>query len=161
MCYFIFIFMILEGKKCPDFIAKDENDNNISLESLSGKNFVLYFYPKDDTPGCTIEANDFNRLKSNFETLNCVIIGVSKDSAKSHIKFKEKHSLNFSLITDESKDLCNIFGTLKEKSMFGKKYIGVSRDTFLINKDGIVIKVWNNVSAKGHADDVLKTVKSL
>lgn len=153
--------MILQGDKCPNFASKDEAGKDVSLSSLLGKNIVLYFYPKDDTPGCTIEANDFNRLKAEFNKLNCTIIGVSKDSVKSHIKFKEKFSLNFPLIADESKEICNMFGVLKEKSMFGKKYIGVSRDTFLIDKDGIIVKIWNNVSAKNHAEDVLKALKSL
>ena len=153
--------MLTEGAKVPNFIASDEGGNEVSSSKLFGKNFVLYFYPKDDTPGCTVEANDFNKLKAEFEALNCFIFGISKDSAKSHIAFKDKYCLNFPLITDESTEICNMFGTLREKSMFGKKYMGVSRDTFLIDKNGIIVKVWREVSANGHADEVLKKVKSL
>ena len=153
--------MIAEGKKSPNFKGKDENGGEVSLSSLAGKNFILYFYPKDDTPGCTIEANEFNKLKTEFEAHNCFVFGISKDSAKSHIAFKEKYCLNFPLITDESTEICNAFEVLREKSMFGKKYMGVSRDTFLIDKNGIIVKVWRDVSANGHADEVLKMVKSL
>ncbi len=153
--------MIEEGKLCPNFASKDEVGNEISPSLLKGQNFVLYFYPKDDTPGCTIEANDFNRLKAEFAKLNCLILGISKDDAKSHIKFKEKYCLEFPLLLDENESLCKIFDVLKEKSMFGKKYIGISRDTFLINSKGEIAKIWRNVSANGHAQDVLNIVKSL
>jgi peroxiredoxin Q/BCP len=153
--------MLMENGKSPDFITKDESGNEISLTNLKGKNFVLYFYPKDDTPGCTIEANDFTKLKPQFEALNCLIFGVSKDSAKSHTAFKEKHCLSFPLLLDLNGEICTKFDVLKEKSMFGKKYIGISRDTFLIDKEGKIIKIWRNVSANGHAEEVLKTLKSL
>ena len=153
--------MTLENTKCPNFKTTDEVGNEVSLASLQGKNFILYFYPKDDTPGCTIEANDFNRLKQDFEQANCLVFGISRDGAKSHIKFKEKYCLNFPLLLDEKGEICTSFDVLKEKSMFGKKYIGVSRDTFLVNSNGDIAKVWRNVSANGHAEEVLKTLKSL
>jgi thioredoxin-dependent peroxiredoxin len=153
--------MILKGDKCPNFIGKDENGEEISSSSLLGKNFVLYFYPKNDTPGCTIEANEFNNLLLEFEKLNCTVVGISKDSPKSHNKFKEKYCLKFPLITDESTEICNTFGVMKEKSMFGKKYLGISRDTFLVDKNGNIVKIWNNVTASGHANDVLTALKSL
>ncbi len=153
--------MLTENTKCPSFTAKDEQGTEISLTSLKDKNFVLYFYPKDDTPGCTIEANDFNKLNPEFEKLNCLVIGVSKDEAKSHLKFKEKYCLNFPLIVDTEGTLCTQFDVLKEKSMFGKKYIGISRDTFLINSKGEIAKIWRNVSSNGHANEVLSTLKSL
>ena len=150
-----------ENMNCPNFEAKDENGNLISLNSLKGTNFVLYFYPKDDTPGCTIEANDFNKLKPEFEGLNCKIFGVSKDDEKSHKAFKEKYCLNFPLLLDTEGKICEMFDVIKEKSMFGKKYMGISRDTFLINTKGEIIKIWRNVSAAGHAALVLKEIKSI
>jgi peroxiredoxin Q/BCP len=153
--------MTSENEKCPNFKTKDEAGSEVSLASLEGKNFVLYFYPKDDTPGCTIEANDFNRLKADFEKQNCLVFGVSRDSTKSHLKFKEKYCLNFPLLMDEEGEICTKFDVLKEKSMFGKKYIGISRDTFLVDAKGNIAKVWRNVSANGHAEEVLQTLKSL
>lgn len=153
--------MLKENANCPEFEAIDENGNSISLKTLKGTNFVLYFYPKDDTPGCTIEANDFNKLKGEFEKLNCQIFGVSRDSGKSHKAFKEKYCLEFPLIVDGEEKLCKMFDVMQEKSMFGKKYMGVSRDTFLINKEGKIAFIWRNVSASGHAQDVLKKLESL
>ena len=153
--------MVEVNGKCPDFESVDENENVVSLEKLKGSNFILYFYPKDDTPGCTIEANDFNKLKPEFEKLNCQIFGVSKDSHKSHKAFKEKYCLEFPLIVDSEEKLCKTFDVIKEKSMFGKKYMGISRDTFLINKEGVVVSAWRNVSAAGHAKEVFEKLKNL
>lgn len=149
------------GQVAPQFAVKDEEGKIVSSSALKGSNFVLYFYPKDDTPGCTIEANEFNGLKKEFEALNCKIFGVSKDSAKSHKAFKEKYCLNFPLLLDEEGELCKAFDVWKEKQMFGKKYMGISRDTFLINKDGILSFIWRNVRANSHADEVLKQLKKL
>lgn len=151
--------MLSIGSDCPTFNVKDESRNNISSLDLRGINFVLYFYPKDDTPGCTIEANDFNKLKLEFEKLDCKIFGVSKDGVKSHKSFKEKYCLNFPLILDEDSKLCQTFNVMKEKSMFGKKYVGISRDTFLIDRGGRINFIWRNVSANGHANDVLTKLK--
>lgn len=153
--------MLEAGKLAPSFNTHDEAGNVVTNITLNGSNFVLYFYPKDDTPGCTIEANDFNKLKQEFEKLECKIFGVSADSAKSHNKFKEKYCLNFPLLMDENKEICKNFDVIKEKSMFGKKYMGISRDTFLIGKDGKIIKIWRNVSATGHAQNVLNELKKL
>ena len=153
--------MLEVGSAVPFFEGICDDGEKVSSLSLKGGFFVLYFYPKDDTPGCTIEANDFNNFKKQFEELNCKIIGVSKDSIKSHNKFKEKYCLNFPLISDEKMEICKIFNVLKEKSMFGKKYLGISRDTFLINKEGKIAFIWQNVSAAGHALKVLEKLKSL
>lgn len=150
-----------EGQLCPSFEAKEEAGNVVSTANLKGANFVLYFYPKDDTPGCTIEANEFNKLKPEFEKLNCKLFGVSKDTAKSHLAFKEKYCLEFPLLLDEEGKLCEMFDVIKEKSMFGKKYMGISRDTFLIDSTGKVVKIWRNVSANGHAMEVLNELKKI
>ena len=141
--------MTLElGKKVPDLSLHIGKDKVIKLADLKGKFIVLYFYPKDDTPGCTIEAQDFNRLKPEFDKLNTVIIGVSKDKLDSHDKFKEKYSLGFDLASDENSNLCEQLGVCIEKSMFGKKYMGIDRATFLLDKERIVKHIWRSVNAK-------------
>lgn len=148
------------GDKAPIFESISTN-GEISLADLKGKNVILYFYPKDDTPGCTIEAQDFSKKIAQFKQNNCVILGVSKDSITSHEKFIIKHSLDITLISDPDTDLCKKFGVIKEKSMFGKKYMGIDRSTFLINSAGNIEKVWRSVKVKGHADAVLDEVKKL
>jgi thioredoxin-dependent peroxiredoxin len=154
--------MTLEiGNKAPLFALKNEKNEEISLADLKGKNVVLYFYPKDDTPGCTIEAQDFTKKFKDFEKLNTIILGVSKDNCASHNKFIEKYKLSFSLLVDEEVELCNKYGVIKEKSMFGKKYLGIDRSTFLINKMGKISQIWRSVKVKGHVDEVLKELKSI
>lgn len=131
----------------------------IKLSDYAGKFVVLYFYPKDKTPGCTIESKDFRDLHNEFLTNNAVILGVSRDSLKSHDSFKEKYEFPFELISDHDKFLCNAFEVLAEKSLFGKKYIGIVRSTFLINPNGQIQQEWIKVSIKGHAQAVLDAIK--
>ncbi len=147
------------GDKAPDFKMKIGDDKSLALADLNGKNIVLYFYPKDDTPGCTIEAQEFNKLKKDFESLNAIIIGVSKDDIKSHSKFKDKYCLDFDLASDDNKT-CEEYGVWAEKSMYGKTYMGIERTTFLIDKNGSIAHIWNKVSASGHASEVLQTIKT-
>jgi peroxiredoxin Q/BCP len=137
-----------------------DKGKEIKLSDLKGKFVVLYFYPKDDTPGCTIEANDFNNLKPEFEKLNAIIIGVSKDDLNSHDKFKQKHCLQFNLASDTSYT-CEKYGVWGEKSMYGKKYMGINRVTFLIDKDGWIAHIWPKVSVASHAKEVLDTIKEI
>ena len=147
------------GKIAPSFSLPCDDGSNIELSELRGKNVVLYFYPKDDTPGCTIEAQDFAKNIEKFKDLDSVVIGVSRDGIKSHCKFIEKYNLNFNLISDEN--LCQKYGVLKEKSMFGKKYQGIDRSTFIIDKVGNVAKIWRSVSVNGHVAEVLAHLKKL
>ena len=149
------------GDKAPLFALKNDKDQEISLADLKGKNVILYFYPKDNTPGCTIEAQDFSSNIKEFNKLDAVILGVSKDSAKSHTKFIEKFGLEFDLLVDEDIELCNLYGVIKEKSMFGKKYQGIDRSTFLIDKMGKISKIWRSVKVKGHIDAVLQELKEI
>ena len=153
--------MIKEGDKAIDFKMPIDEQSNITLETYAGKNIVLYFYPKDDTPGCTKEAIDFTAHLEEFTKNDTVIIGVSADSIKQHKKFSEKHGLNVILASDEDKKTCEDYGVWVEKSMYGKKYMGINRATFLIDKDRIVQKIWDKVSVPGHVEDVLESVKNL
>lgn len=152
---------IVIGMQAPDFSGYVAEGTKISNQQFLGKYVVLYFYPKDSTPGCTVEANDFNDLKDEFNKNNAVIIGVSKDSLKSHQKFCDKYSLQFQLISDEECATCNNYGVWVEKSMYGKKYMGIQRATFLIDPDGNIACIWPKVSVKGHAGDVLSKIKEL
>ncbi len=153
--------MALEiGSAAPDFSLPDETGNLVSLASLEGKKIVLYFYPKDDTSGCTIQAKDFTCLVDDFAKAGAVVIGVSPDSVKSHVKFSTKHDLNISLLADEEKTAIQAYGLWIEKSMYGKKYMGVNRSTFLIGEDGTIEAVWKGVSVPGHAEAVLETLKN-
>lgn len=147
------------GQSAPLFALLSDEGTEISLKELKGQNVVLYFYPKDNTPGCTIEAQDFTKKIQAFSDLDCVVLGVSKDSAASHCKFIEKYNLAFNLLVDEDTELCQKYDVLKEKSMFGKKYIGIERSTFLINKMGKIVKIWHSVKVKGHVDEVLEVLK--
>lgn len=149
------------GKNAPNFSLPSDEGTEISLSELKGKNVVLYFYPKDDTPGCTIEAQDFTRKLKDFEKLDAIVLGVSKDSVKSHCKFIEKYSINFNLLADEKQEACKNYDVIKEKSMMGKKYMGIERSTFLINKLGKISKIWREVKVNGHVDEVLESLKEL
>ena len=153
--------MIKEGDKAINFNMPIDEKTNITLETYTGKNIVLYFYPKDDTPGCTKEAIDFTAHLEEFTKHDTVIIGVSADSLKQHKKFSEKHSLNVILASDEDKKTCEDYGVWVEKSMYGKKYMGIERSTFIINSKGVLIKEWRKVKVNGHADEVLKYIKEL
>jgi peroxiredoxin Q/BCP len=149
------------GKKAPAFDLPSDGDGRIKLSGLKGQKVVLYFYPKDDTSGCTQEAIDFNGLRKQFEKANTVIIGVSPDSVKSHDKFKAKHELDFDLVSDESKTMLEAYGVWVEKSMYGRKYMGVERTTVLIDEAGKIAQVWNKVKVPGHAKEVLAAAKAL
>ena len=133
----------------------------IRLSDFKGKNIVLYFYPKDSTPGCTLEGQDFRDNKSKFSARNTVILGVSRDSIKSHENFKSKQSFSFDLLSDPDEKLCKQFDVIKEKNMYGKKVIGIERSTFLIDEDGILVKEWRKVKVKGHVGEVLEEIKKL
>lgn len=149
------------GDKAPDFEVPDDAGGKISLASFAGKKLVLYFYPKDDTSGCTKEAIDLNGLRAEFKKAGAAILGASPDSVASHVKFKTKHKLEIALASDETKKLLNAYGVWVEKSMYGRKYMGVERTTFLIGKDGKIATVWNKVKVPGHAEAVLAAVKAL
>ncbi len=150
-----------EGQKAPEFTAKINDDKEISLRDYAGKNVILYFYPKDNTPGCTKQACGFNEELSSFEELNTIILGVSKDSLKKHKNFKEKYSLGFPLIADEDGELCETYKVWKEKSMYGKTFMGIERTTFLIDTEGTIKKIWPKVKVKDHITEVLEAVKAL
>jgi len=153
--------MIKENTKAPDFTLPSTNGENQKLKDLLGKYVVIYFYPKDDTPGCTIETNDFNKLYPKFEKLNCEIFGISKDTIKSHDKFREKFKIKFDLLSDEEIKVLKKYKVWGKKKFMGREFMGIIRSTFLIDKKGKVIKVWDNVKVKDHAREVLETLKSL
>jgi peroxiredoxin Q/BCP len=152
---------LVVGKKAPAFKLPTDGDGSLSLKSLAGQKVVLYFYPKDDTSGCTQEAIEFNGLKAQFTKANTVIVGVSPDSCASHDKFKAKHKLGFSLVSDETKDMLQAYGVWVEKSMYGRKYMGVERTTILIDEDGKIAQIWSKVKVPGHAKEVLEVAKAL
>ncbi|MCH2037214.1 MAG: thioredoxin-dependent thiol peroxidase [Rickettsiales bacterium] len=147
-----------EGDHIPDFSLPADGGDTVSLADYKGKNIVLYFYPKDDTPGCTKESEAFRDMHEQFTDANTVILGVSKDSVASHDKFKAKYDLPFKLISDEEHSMLEAFGVWKEKNMYGKKYMGIERTTFLIDGEGIVKKRWSKVKVKGHVEEVLAQV---
>ena len=151
----------LEGKKCPNFNGQCTSDLVMSNKDFIGKNLVVYFYPKDSTPGCTTEGQDFRDNYKKFKDFNTEIIGVSRDSIKSHENFKLKQSFPFELLSDHDEKMCKAFDVMKMKSMYGREYMGVDRSTFLINKSGKVVKEWRSVKVKGHVDEVLLKVKDL
>ena len=146
------------GKKIPAFTSTLDDGSEIKSTDLIGKNIVIYFYPKDSTPGCTKEGEDFRDLYKKFTQCNAVIFGVSRDSVASHEKFKTKYNFPFHLISDESESLCKLFDVIKEKNMYGRKYMGIERSTFLINDEGILVEEWRKVKVKGHAQAVLDTL---
>ena len=148
------------GKKVPAFNLPATGEQKIRLSSLKGSNVVLYFYPRDSTPGCTREGQDFRDSMAKFKRQNTIILGVSRDSLKSHEKFKEKQAFNFELISDEDETLCDIFDVIKMKNMYGKQVRGIERSTFLIGDDGKLLKEWRKVKVAGHVDDVLDAVKA-
>jgi thioredoxin-dependent peroxiredoxin len=148
-----------EGDKAPDFEAKDQNGNNVSLADYKGKTVILYFYPKDDTPGCTAEACSFRDNYQSLVSMGFEVIGVSTDDEKSHKKFESKYSLPFTLIADESKEIVEAYGVWVEKNMYGKKYMGTARKTFLINGDGIITKIIDKVDTKNSSQQVLEFLK--
>jgi thioredoxin-dependent peroxiredoxin len=148
------------GDEAPDFSLPGDGGSTISLSALRGKQVVLYFYPKDDTSGCTLEAKDFNDKKAQFAKAGAVIIGVSADSVASHDKFKKKYGLDFALVSDENKAMLESYGVWVEKSMYGKKYMGIERSTFLVDTAGRIRNVWSKVKVPGHVDEVLKAAQA-
>ena len=152
--------MIKENTKAPLFELPSTNKKNYSLKDSIGKYIVIYFYPKDDTPGCTIETNDFNKLLSKFKKLECEVFGISKDNLKSHDKFKDKYKIKFDLLSDEKIDVLKKYKVWAKKKFMGKEFMGIVRTTFLIDKKGKILKIWKNVKAKDHAIEVLEVLKA-
>lgn len=152
---------VQEGKKAPDFELATDGNGKVKLSALKGQNVIVYFYPKDDTSGCTKESCGFNEMLPDFDKLNAKIIGISKDSVKSHDKFKEKYHLNFTLASDEAGEVCDKYGVWVEKSMYGRKYMGIERSTFLIDANGIVQKAWRKVNVPGHVEEVYEALQDL
>jgi thioredoxin-dependent peroxiredoxin len=154
--------MVLKvGDAAPGFTLPTDGGGSVSLASLAGQNVCLYFYPKDDTSGCTKEAIAFNGLKKQFAAANTQIIGISADSVASHDKFKKKYGLEFALASDEQKAMLEAYGVWVEKSMYGKKYMGIERSTFLVGKAGKVAAIWTKVKVDGHAEEVLTAAQKL
>ena len=150
-----------DKSKAPNFLGLIDENEHLSLDNFKGKYLVIYFYPKDKTSGCTIESQDFRDHYKKFKPKNCAIVGVSRDSIKSHKSFQDKESLNFPLISDPDEVMCNAYGVMKEKSMYGRKYMGIERSTFLISPDGKIIKEWRGVKVPGHVEDVYQMLCSL
>lgn len=153
--------MIEDGQTAPDFTLPSDGGGSVTLSELSGKSVVVYFYPKADTPGCTKQAIGFTDLGAEFEAAGAVVLGISKDPVKKLDKFRDKHELGVSLLSDEDSDVCERYGVWKEKSMYGKTYMGIERSTFLIAPDGTIAQSWRKVKVPGHVDAVLEAVKSL
>lgn len=149
-----------EGKKAPDFKLTDQNEKTISLSDYKGKNVILYFYPKDDTSGCTKEACSFRDDFPKFKKVDAVILGVSPDSVESHKKFVKKYNLNFSLLADENKEVIKKYDVWKEKSLYGRKYMGVERTTYIIDPEGKIKKIFRKVKVDGHNKEVMEALKS-
>ena len=153
--------MLKINSKAPLFTAVSTSKNNYSLKDSFGKYVVLYFYPKDNTPGCTIETNDFNKLLSKFNKLNCEVYGISKDSLDNHFKFKDKYKIKFDLLADEDLKLLKKYKVWGKKKFMGREFMGTIRSTYLIDKKGLIIKAWENVKVKDHAKEVLETLKNI
>ena len=154
--------MIGIGEKAPDFtLPRSAGEGALTLSTLRGGKVVLYFYPRDDTPGCTLEAIDFTRLRAEFEAAGTTVIGISRDTAEKHAKFCAKHGLGIILVSDAESDTCARYGTWVEKKMYGKVSMGIQRATFLIDTNGVVAQVWPKVSVEGHAEEVLAAARAL
>ncbi len=149
------------GSKIENFTRPATGGKDISLDDFKGKNVVLYFYPKDSTPGCTTEGGDFRDHIKDFEKANTVILGVSRDSIRRHENFKAKQAFPFDLLSDEDESLCKQFDVIKLKKLYGKEYMGIDRSTFLIDKNGVLAREWRGVKVKGHVDEVLKAAQAL
>lgn len=149
------------GDMAPDFTLPTDGGAELSLADLRGQKVVLYFYPKDNTPGCTTESCAFNDALPDFEKLNVQIVGVSKCSVKKHDNFKAKYGFKFPLVSDENSDLCERYGVWKEKSMYGKKFMGIERSTFLIDEEGKIAAIWPKVKVKGHVEEVQNALQEL
>lgn len=151
----------LLNKKAPTFTIAATGDQEISLSDYAGKNVILYFYPKDNTPGCTQEGQDFRDQYNKFKRNKTVVLGVSRDSVKSHEGFKEKQEFPFDLLADVDENLCKAYDVIKEKSLYGKKYMGIERSTFIIDSKGILRAEWRKVKVKDHVDEVLQTLREI
>ncbi len=153
--------MVKVNIKAPDIRLPSTNNLEYSLKKSVGNYVVIYFYPKNDTPGCTLETNDFNKLLPNFRKLNCEVYGISKDSLENHIKFKKKYKIKFDLLSDLDKKVLKKYKVWGKKKFMGREFMGIIRSTFLIDKKGRVLKIWNNVRVKDHAKEVLSTLKKV
>ena len=153
--------MLKTNTKAPDFKLPSTSKDKYSLKDSIGKYVVIYFYPKDDTPGCTIETNDFNKLLSKFKKLECEVYGISKDNLKSHDKFRDKYKIKFDLLADEELTVLKKNKVWGKKKFMGREFMGINRTTFLIDKKGKIIKIWENVKVKDHAKVVLETIKNI
>ena len=153
--------MIKENIKAPIFKLPSTNKKNYSLKDSLGKYVVIYFYPKDDTPGCTIETNDFNKLLPKFKKLNCEVLGISKDSLNSHDKFRDKYKIKFDLLADEKLEVLKKYKVWGKKKFMGREFMGVIRSSILIDRKGKILKVWDNVKVKDHAKEVLETLNDI
>jgi len=152
---------VVIGKKVPDFKAVTTDGNEWRLKEAAGSNVVLFFYPKDMTPGCTIEAQEFRDLQAQFRRAKTQVVGISRDSCTSHQKFRTKENLNYELLSDEEESLCKLFDVIREKNMYGKKVFGIERSTFLVDSEGKLAAEWRKVKAEGHAQVVLAAAKAL
>jgi len=152
---------VVMNRKVPAFKSQVTGDKEISLADCKGKNLVLYFYPRDNTPGCTTEGQDFRDKILTFSRRNTMVLGVSRDSLKSHENFRTKHKFPFDLISDEDEILCRQFDVIKEKNMYGRKVMGIERSTFLIDDKGVLRREWRKVKVPGHVDEVLEAIKEL
>ena len=153
--------MLKEKAKAPDIKLSSTNNVKFNLKNSSGNFVIIYFYPKDDTPGCTLETNDFNKLLPHFRKLNCEVYGISKDSLDSHNKFKKKYKIKFDLLSDLDKKVIKKYKVWRKKKFMGREFMGVIRSTFLIDKKGRILKIWENVKVKDHAKEVLKALKMI
>ena len=152
--------MLEAGMPAPNFTAPTDGEGTFTLKDHHGKFVVLYFYPKDSTPGCTVEACDFRDAHPDFSALNAIVVGISKDSVRRHDNFVKKQELNFPLVSDADSDICEQYGTWVQKKMYGKEYMGIARATFLIGPDGVIRYVWPKVKVKGHSDNVLEVLRA-
>lgn len=153
--------MTSEGQAAPDFDLPDDQGKSFKLSKLKGKPIVIYFYPKDDTSGCTRQAKDFTALANDFSKAGALVVGISPDGVESHAKFRKKHELGIRLVADVDRKAVEAYGVWVEKSMYGRKYMGVERSTFLIDKKGKIAKAWRKVKVPGHAEEVLAAVRAL
>jgi len=153
--------MLTLGTDAPDFSLPGDHGEDVRLSDLKGSPVIVYFYPKDNTPGCTTQAIDFTQASQEFAAQGCTILGISKDSLKKHANFRAKHDLKITLLSDENSDVCETYGVWKEKKMYGKTFWGIVRTTVLIDSDGKVARVWPKVKVAGHVAEVLEAVKAL
>ena len=153
--------MIAQNTQAPDFTLPRDGEGEVTLSALTGGPVVLFFYPKDNTPGCTTEAIDFTARIAEFDALNCTVLGISKDSVKKHDNFRAKHDLGVALLSDADSDVCEKYGVWQEKKMYGKTFMGIVRTTVLIDANGKIARIWNKVKVAGHAEEVLEVARTL